>query len=334
MNPPRDALTAVSSGAALVDRSDRVRLDVAGPDRAQFLHNLTTNDVKRLAPGRAAEAFVTSPQGKTLGFVTLVACDDRILVLTDPGAAGPILPHLQKYGVFDDVTVRDAGPETFEFHLAGPRADDLLHAAGAELPEAGDFRHVATRAGDRSVHVLRESPLGAPGLTVIGARADAESVRAALTAGGGASVLDPATADALRIEAGTPAAGRDVTPDNLPQEVGRDARAINFVKGCYLGQETVARIDALGHVNRHLRGLLLEGGPGDEPPAGSAIETQGKPVGVVTSSAYSPRRGRPVALGYVRTAHATPGSPVQVVVNGTRRAAVVTDLPIPPGVGA
>src|SRR5205807_8624579 len=113
----------------------------------------------------------------------------------------------------------------------------------------------------------------------IGARADPAAVRAALL--GAVGELDPATAEALRIEAGTPCFGRDVTPENLPQEVGRDARAINFVKGCYLGQETVARIDALGHVNKHLKGLKFPRGtvPVPVPAAGATIEAGGKSVG-------------------------------------------------------
>jgi folate-binding protein YgfZ len=323
---PRRALT---TAAAFLDRSDRVRLSVSGPDRAKFLHNLTTNDVKRLAPGRGAEAFVTSPQGKTLGFVTILVGEDRIDVLTDPGGAGHLSPHFAKYGVFDDVSIEDVGPRTFEYHLAGPGAVEVLGRLGAGLPEEGDLRHVDTTVAGHPARVVQESPLGVPGLTVIGDREHGEAVRAAMAEGGGVPALDAAAAEALRIEAGTPAFGRDVTAENLPQEVGRDARAINFVKGCYLGQETVARIDALGHVNKHLRGLVFPGLAGAVPPAGSAIEAGGKAVGALTSSAFSPWRGSPVALGYVRTAQATAGTAVEVVAGGERWPAVVTDLPMP-----
>ena len=114
--------------------------------------------------------------------------------------------------------------------------------------------------------------------------------------------------EALRIEAGTPVFGEEVTEKNLPQEFARDDRAISFVKGCYLGQETVARIDALGHVNQVLKGLAFE--PGSECPApGAGLEADGKRVGVITSAAMSPWRGHPVALGMVRISHARPGPP-------------------------
>ena len=122
---------AANEGVAWCDRSDRVRLEVAGPDRSKFLHNLTTNDVKRLPVGRGCEAFVTSLQGKTLAFVTLLACADSILVCTDPGGLVVALPHFQKYGVFDDIALEDRSVSTFEIHLAGPAAGNLIQQSAA-----------------------------------------------------------------------------------------------------------------------------------------------------------------------------------------------------------
>jgi folate-binding protein YgfZ len=135
--------------------------------------------------------------------------------------------------------------------------------------------------------------------------------------------------EVLRIEAGTPVFGKDITEKNLPQEIGRDARAINFVKGCYLGQETVARLDALGHVNQILRGLVFEPGS-DCPPSGATLEDGDKRVGVVTSSAFSPARNASVALGMVRTSHAEPGTKVTIRVGDGQApiAATVSDTPI------
>jgi len=330
MNTNSEAWRAATAGVIYLDRSDRVRLEVSGPDRAKFLHNLTTNDVKRLPAGQGVEAFVTSPQGKTLGYVTVLAADDRAIVRTDPGGADRVVPHFEKYGLFDDVRLDDTSARTFEFHLAGPGAEAAVaRASAAPPPEPGDLRHAPAAVGGAAVRVVRESPYGVPGLTVLGDLPDADAVREALRegAGGGWVDLDPATAEALRIEAGTPAFGRDLTADNLPQEVARDDRAINFVKGCYLGQETVARIDALGHVNKLLRLLQIDGGEADVPPAGAVIEADGKAVGVITSAAFSPGRGSPVALGYVRTAHAGAGTAVRVVIGGTGRAALVAVRP-------
>ncbi len=135
----------------------------------------------------------------------------------------------------------------------------------------------------------------------------------------------------MRIEAGTPVFGRDVTEKNLPQEFARDDRAISFVKGCYLGQETVARIDAVGHVNQILKGLAFE--PGTACPApGSALESDGKRVGTITSAVDSPWRAHPVALGLIRTGHAAAGTVLRVASEGEGPPAVATvrDLPFLP----
>jgi folate-binding protein YgfZ len=323
---------AVATGAGLADRSDRHRLRVLGPDRAKFLHNLCTNEVKRLADGRGNEAFVTSPQGKTLAYVTLLACDDGILLRTDPDAVATLRPHLEKYGVFEDVRLEDVSATTFEFHLAGPKAEQVLTASGADLPAGPELSHATTALGGINIRVVRESPTGRPGLTLIGAAHDSHAVARLLHERGAASGLTnvgPETFDALRIEAGTPVFGRDVTVDNLPQEIGRDERAINFVKGCYLGQETVARIDALGHVNKLLRGLRLHEEP--PPPAGSVLESaEGKRVGAVTSSAFSPGWKAPLALAYVRTTHAAPGTELRVKRPDSAREAIVEGLPMLP----
>ena len=138
-----------------------------------------------------------------------------------------------------------------------------MRRAAGRLPEETEYAHVATEIGGNAVRLVRESPALPRGLTVIGELAAAASVKERLLEHGrdlGLIEVDADSFDVLRIEAGTPVFGKDVTDKNLPQEFGRDDRAINFVKGCYLGQETVARIDALGHVNQLLKGLSFEPG--------------------------------------------------------------------------
>jgi folate-binding protein YgfZ len=305
---------------------------VTGPDRARFLHNLTTNDVKRLGPGQGCEAFVTSLQGKTLGWVTVHVAEDRILVRGDAGSLQWLGAHFQKYGALDDVAWNDTSAATFEVHVCGPAVDDFpaLRAAGTIASELG---HQTTKLGDVEVLAIRESPTGAPGITLIGNAPDMGALVDHLVAQSGRAPLpklDRATFDILRVEAGTPVFGRDITPENLPQEVGRDRRAINFVKGCYLGQETVARIDALGHVNKHLTGVRIEGECSETPEPGSALERDGKLVGTVTSPAVSPGWGTPVLLAYVRTGSEAAGTALEVLAHGKRSAAVVADLPMLP----
>lgn len=305
----------LDSAAVWHVRAGRLRLRFSGPDRAKTLHNLTTADIKRLQPGHAGEAFVTSPQGKTLAFATIVNLDDSLLLLADE-AAGPLLiPHLQKYGGLDDTTFEDVTADTAEVHVAGPRAEDLLRTIGLELPLEGDLAAARSQWLDFRCTVLRESPLGVPGVTLIGpASANVpRELGLRLATVGGAEPLSESAFDSLRIAAGTPVFGRDLTEKNLPQEVGRDDRAISFVKGCYLGQETVARLDALGHVNKILRGLSFDGdGP---PPPGTVLRSGDHDAGWVTSSALSFRDGRPIGLGYVKTAFQAPGTKLEGAVD-------------------
>ena len=145
----------------------------------------------------------------------------------------------------------------------------------------------------------------------------------------GAPEVDPSEFEALRIEAGRPAFGKDVTEKNLPQEFGRDDRAISFVKGCYLGQETVARLDAMGHVNQVLKGLALE--PAGACPARWASRPTAS-GSVLSPRPPSLRRGHPVALAMIRTSHAAAGTVLQLRGEGSRSpvAATVVDLPFPP----
>jgi folate-binding protein YgfZ len=323
---------AIMNSVGLVDRSDRVRLLVTGPDRAKFLHNLTTNDVRHLAVGRGCETFVTSTQGKTIGYLILLADEDRLIARSDPGGALLVLPHFRQYGVFDEVSIDDLTSSTFELHVLGPLATELARRADSRLPDETEYAHVATELGGHPIRLVRESPALLPGLTLIGERPAARAVKESLLEHGrdlGLVEVDAESFEVLRIAAGTPVFGKDITAKNLPQELGRDDRAINFVKGCYLGQETVARIDALGHVNQVLKGLQLEAqSPCPEP--GTPLEQEGKRVGVVTSAAFSPVAGAAVALGLIRTTHSQAGTRLGVKpAQGTQSAvAIVSDLPM------
>lgn len=325
-----DPYDAARRSLALADRSERLRVLVTGPDRAKFLHNLTTNDVNGLEVGRGCEAFVTSPQGKTLAFVTLHADADRILLRSDPGALEELQPHLDKYGIFDDIHWTDTTARTYEFHLVGPRASEALGQLNIEPPAGSAWHsHQTVMLLDRAGWLIREAPTGQPGWTLIGDRDDLPLVTDLLRKAGeplGMVALDATSFEDLRIEAGTPVSGRDVTPENLPQELDRDQQAISFTKGCYLGQETVARIDALGHVNRFLRCLQLDAGP--VPPPGTELRAEGKVVGRLTSTAQAPGLGVPIALGYVRRTHAEIGRTLELECEGATRTARIV---APPG---
>ena len=321
----------MSESPRFSDRSSGVRLEVLGPDRAKFLHNLTTNDVKRLSIGKGHESFVTSPQGKTLGFMTVLAADDRLILRTDPDGFSLALPHFQKYGVFDDISIETVSDRTFEYHLEGPTVEDELRSQGATLPGRNELDHVMTTLGSAPVRLIREALLGPSGWTILGAKEDAPAVYKAIHAFSTPTIdLEPGEVERLRVLQGFPVYGVDITSANLPQEVGRDSNAINFVKGCYLGQETVARIDALGHVNKLLRGFIIDGS-GDPPKPGSSLESEGKKVGNLTSCVAAEVPGRCFALGYVKATLAAAGTAVKVVTESgepTAWEATVADFPL------
>ena len=216
-------IATFSTGAGIVDRSDRVRLRIAGPDHSKFLHNLTTNEIKRLPPGRGCETFVTSLQGKTIGYLIVLMGDDQIIARADAHGAELVLPHFRKYGVFDDVSIEDNSASTFEIHLLGQGAAALVHRAAGQLPEETDYAHLAAEIAGAGVRIIRESPAGVPGFTLIGELAAAKAIRQELVEHAqepGLSAIDAETFEVLRIEAGTPVFGKDINDKNLPAGTG------------------------------------------------------------------------------------------------------------------
>ena len=276
---------ALRSGFGVVELNDWSSVTLTGADRQVFLNNFCTNEVKRLAPGEHCEAFLTDVKGKVLGHV-MVHCRERELVLiTVPAQAPRIIAHLDRYVIREDVQLRDTTAER-----------KYLLIAGGEKAGGGLNGEIWIRW--RLLHVLFCGLLEVTPDRISQARAE-------LAAAGAMACSRPAF-DALRIESGTPLFGVDFDEENLPQEVGRDELAISFTKGCYLGQETVARIDALGHVNRQLVGVRFEGP--SIPPAKTELAAEGANAGHVTSAAYSPQLSAPLAIALVRRRWTAPGS--------------------------
>lgn len=310
---------ALTSGAGLLDFGDRTQLELTGEDRAAFLHNLCTNDIRKLVPGSGCEAFLLNVQGKIVGHVLVFCRHDSLVLETVPGQADILLGHLDRYLIRERVELHDRSHDWAELLLAGAEATTRLSALGLSPPE-NRLAHVDGQLAGESFS-LRAVDVAGSGSFLLSCRRASPTVRQALL-GGGFAVCEQAALEAVRIEAGWPFYGRDITSDNLPQEVARDARAISFVKGCYLGQETVARIDALGHVNRTLVGLRFGGG--QVPAAGLELSAGGKTVATVTSAAFSPKLSAPLALAYVRRGHNATGQ----TLDSTLGPAEVVTLPV------
>lgn len=301
--PTADSLAALES-AAVFDLRGRSLLAIRGNDRAVFLHNFCTNDIRRLTPGTGCEAFVCNAKGRVLGHVTVFAEADQLLLESVPDAAATLLPHLDRYIIREDVTLHDLSRESGALYLTGPDAPQKLAAwlgtpaetiSGMSLWQSW---YAAATAGNGPT-IRRVDWLGAPGFLVCGAVETLESWRQELVDHGVVAGTDTSW-DALRIAAGWPAYGRDISDEHLPQEVARNARCLSFTKGCYLGQEPIARLDALGHTNRELRRLTGDG-PCPDLPADLHPPGSDELVGKLTSVATAPSGTGWVGLGYLKT---------------------------------
>ena len=307
MTPSADFLAdyqALTAGCGFAELP-RTVIEARGNDRTQFLHSFCTNDVKRLAPGRGCEAFITSHQGKTLGDVFVFCESERLVIGTVAGQAPTLLAHFDRFVISEDVTFQDLSERVQIFLVAGREATtNLRHLCGSD-PPAEMLSFAEAKIAGCQCTIFRVPYAGGQSFLIRSAAGEAAPVRSALEAAGARRCQQEAV-EALRLEAGFPYFGRDITDDNLPQEVARDRQAISFTKGCYLGQETVARIDALGHVNRLLVRVRFEAST--IPPDGTLLLAGGKQIGQTTSAAWSPTLGGPLAMGYVRRAHAAAGT--------------------------
>lgn len=305
----------LNDGCVLISLPNRTHIELRGSDRASFVHNLCTNDIKRLQPGQGCEAFITDVRGKTIGHVLAFLGTENLTLEAVPNQSEILMQHLDKYLITEDVQLLDQTDEKTEIALLGAAATATLNQAGLSAP-AESYEHddcdLGTLGG-KTVSVRRVAMTSTPVFLLQSTAADVFVVEKALSAAGAVSADEPFL-DTARIEFGWPVFGQDITASNLPQELNRDAAAISFTKGCYLGQETVARIDALGHVNRLLVGIRFEGE--QVPTLGSALSVAGKEVGNVTSVTFSPRLSAPLALGFVRTEHA--GSGTRLECDGTK----------------
>ena len=316
-----DEYQALTARAGVVELGHRTRIELTGNDRATFLHNLCTNEIRKLPTGVGCEAFFTTVQGKTLGHGLVFATADALVVDTVAGQAETLLAHLHHYLVCEQVELTDRSQERLALLLSGPDSQRVLETvAGADIPRT-QLAHATAQVAGKSVWLGRFDFAGPLGYLISAAAGDAASVQAALIDAGAEACL-PAALKAARIEWGFPLFGQDITAANLPQEVNRDARAISFVKGCYLGQETVARIDALGHVNKMLVGVRFDATK--VPPPGCELSANGQEVGQVTSSTYSPKLDSPLALAYVRRGSNAPGARLNSAVGD----AEVVKLPV------
>jgi folate-binding protein YgfZ len=304
LNDEYESLTLSVGYVVLADRS-YVRM--TGEDRKKQLHSFCTAEINALESGQVTEAFVLNTKGKILGFVHVLNGTDDLLLTSHGQQAETLIGHLDKYVIREDVNFFDDSSEFKSVFVCGALAKTKLESALSVSPDSNRFEtfeagNVAGTiaaveiAGDGFLLVVKNDQLA--GLTTLLER---EEIAA----------CSDESLQSLRVSNRTPWFGVDLDESNLPQELQRDDKAISFEKGCYLGQETVARIDALGQVNQLMVGLKFAG---NDVTVGDEFKVEDKVVGRVTSVAYSVADQCWIGMGYVRRKYKDAGT---VVGNAT-----------------
>lgn len=308
---------ALQSAAALVDRSHRALLAVAGPESRLYVHGMVTNEVKALRAGQGNHAAVITARGKMLGDVRVIAREnDELLLDLDPEAHAPTLEHLDQFLISEDCALHDLTGRLAVLGVYGPRAGDVLAAAtGAPLPALPLHHHVDRVFGDVPAMIVAAAPGGVAGfeLWVPAPAAEAawnallEATRAAGGVPAGDDVLE-----AARVHNAVPRYAADMDETTIPLEANLED-AISYTKGCYVGQEVIAKATYRGQVRRKLARLAV---PRGTRPGAALIEGD-KPLGTITTVLDpDPAGGPPLALGYVRRDRLALGARLQVEGGG------------------
>jgi folate-binding protein YgfZ len=317
---------ALVSGCAIFPL-DRSRIALTGSDRTRWLNGMVTNNVRDLAPGNGVYAFLLNPQGHIQCDLYAYNAGDSLLVELERPLAEKALPIFDHYIIMDDVEVADITAQTGGTGIAGPQSAEILQRAGVTGDDFSTMRPLEFRNLtwlNVSATVVRiDSPRPAYSLWL--PSEFVEQARTAMVSAGAVTAAAPAL-NAYRIAQGIPLYGSDIRERDLPQET-EQARALNFSKGCYVGQEIVERIRSRGAVHRKFTGFEIEGAL---PAPGTKLQDGGKDLGEITSVAELPaglagNAVRRLALGYVRREAATPGK----ALSAGSATATVHDLPFP-----
>jgi folate-binding protein YgfZ len=285
----QDTLAALYADArrrgALIDLTDRAKWRLTGADRIRYLNGQVTNDIRRARADTALTACVTTAKGRLSGLIFVSAAADFLRADAEPELREPLTARLERYIIADDVTLQDVTDEECLFHL---------------LPSAGSSAAVQDIAG---IETRTTTRFGRPGLDILAPSAEHPRILAALAT---THVLIPAPlAEVFRIEAGIPRWGAELTEETLPPEAGLDLTAVDYHKGCYIGQEVISRIKSVGHVNRQLTGFTAPSPLAPRMTLHNPADAA-KSIGEITSAAWSFGLECWVALGYLKRGFALP----------------------------
>ena len=304
--------TGLRQHAAWLDLSARGKIRVTGEDRARLLHAMTTNQVEKLKPGEGCYAFFLNAQGRILGDVNLFCFEDYFLLDTEPETHHKLFEHLDRYIIADDVTIEDQTERTCTIAVEGPEARAMLTNLGAPIPESpywtAYFEIGTADPGQAMTIVAGVSSTGSDGYFLIAPVEHKAELIARLTEAGAVAATSE-DGRVVRLEHGVPRYGDEITERYLVQETGQ-MQAVSFTKGCYLGQEIVERVRSRAQIHRVLRRVEIDSAT--VPDAGAALKSGEAPAGEIVSAVFSPELGKIVALAYVRTPFAEPGTEISL----------------------
>jgi folate-binding protein YgfZ len=323
---------AVKKTTGVADRSGEARFRVSGTERVTWLQGLLTNDIAALGPGSGCYAAYLTPQGRMLADVRVLQLGDTLLLDVPAVARAAVFERLSTFIIMEDVVLDDVTDTLARVALHGPQAFEVLSACvsfassdtadqARSLPE---HANVSATFGGQALIVAGSREIGAFGFDLYVPAEAKEALIAALT-GAGATSIDADAWHTLRVEAGRPLFGVDMTTDTIPLEAGIEDRAISFTKGCYVGQEIIIRVMHRGHgrVARKLVGLQAAAA-GAALAEGAPIHAGDREIGRVTSARFSPALDRWIGMGYVQRDFVEPGTAVTI---GTETSAAVVALP-------
>jgi folate-binding protein YgfZ len=313
---------ALRHTAGVLDLSFRGRLCLLGADRLRFLNGQVTNNIKDLAPGQGCYAALVSAKGKLQTDLHVYRLQDELLLDFEPGLSARVTERLEKFIIAEDVQIVDVAPHYGLLSVQGPKAADLLRRLATPLPLPDNPMAIAKADGE--IYVSRLPRLRSDGFDLFVPVASLRPIAGQLAAAGclcGWQALETA-----RIEDGIPRFGIDMDETNLAPEA-LDSRAISYAKGCYIGQEVIARIRTYGQVAKSLRRLRIDGDLKELPAPGAKLFLGDKEAGYITSSARSPAFQTVIALGYIRRDANNPGLELTVQTPSGKAPVRIVELP-------
>jgi folate-binding protein YgfZ len=289
----RREMTALIAGCGIY-RPERALISLTGRDRIRWLNGMVSNNIRDLAVGHGVYAFVLTPQGHIQADLYAFHRGESLLIETERAQLAGLLQIFRKYIIMDKVEIEDLSGKTVVFIVTGPKSEEVLDSLGLSK-DLGNLQLADVNWNGTALTLVRGDNPSFPNYEVWVPAEQAESVWNALLQAGGVEVRER-TLETFRILCGIPKVGQDIREKTLPHETGQE-RALNFNKGCYIGQEIVERIRSRGAVHKTFVGFEVEG---PVPPAGTKIQSEGKDVGEITTVAAEALKQKRLALGYLR----------------------------------